>query len=249
MKVSFWGEIVSIGEILQSPVMFDPIIKSPAPVTLVGGGEATPEDLQKALNLAPTCVAADGGAVLADRSGVTLDALIGDFDSVGEDLLAAVPPTVVHHVAEQDSTDFEKALTRISAPVVVGVGFLGKRVDHQLAAFHTLMVCADRACVLLGPAEVVCLAPPQLSLPTQTGDIVSLFPLGAVRGDSTGLTWPIKGLCLAPGVQSGTSNRAEGPMTLSVDAPRLLLILPRRLMPDLVSALGAPHAARWSAPA
>ncbi len=227
--------------------MFDPIVRAPHPVTLVGGGDAKAEDLHKALSLAPTCVAADGGAALAHAADVKITALVGDFDSVDQAIIADLPHEVVHHIAEQDSTDFEKALRRISAPLVLGVGFLGKRVDHQLAAFHTLMACADRPCLLLGEEEVICLAPPRLAVPTKKTDVVSLFPLGEVMGRSSGLTWPIEGLRFEPGIQSGTSNRAEGPIELEFDGPKMLLILPRMLMPALVSALAAPHAARWPA--
>jgi len=225
--------------------MIEPILSDLHPVTLVGGGDATAHDLQKALKLAPQCVAVDSGADIAVAAGLSIAALIGDFDSVAENVMAQIPVEKQHHIAEQDSTDFEKALTRVQAPVLIGVGFMGGRVDHQLAAFHTLLSHPDRPCVLLGAQEVICLAPPSLALPTVSGDIVSLFPLDMVTGRSEGLFWPIDGLHLAPGVQSGTSNQATGPFKLEVDAPGLLVMLPRRLMPDLVAAFAQPEAARW----
>ncbi|MDF3414238.1 thiamine diphosphokinase [Sulfitobacter sp. M57] len=227
--------------------MFDPIVSSPDLVTLVGGGEATPQDLAEALTLAPVCVAVDGGAALALRCDVAPAAVIGDFDSVSDRDLAGVPAHRQHRIAEQDSTDFEKALSRVATPVVLGVGFLGGRVDHQLAAFHTLAARCERPCVLLGREEVVCLAPPAISLPTQVGDVVSLFPLAAVAGQSTGLEWPIQGLAFDPLTQIGTSNRATGPVTLQMQTAAMILILPRRLMPELLSALSQTATARWPA--
>jgi thiamine pyrophosphokinase len=227
--------------------MIEPILNVPHPVTLVGGGEATPQDLHKALTLAPVCVAVDGGADIALATGVSIAAVIGDFDSIPQNVMSRIPADRCHQITEQDSTDFEKALMRVHAPVLIGVGFLGGRVDHQLAAFHTLVAYPNRPCVLLGAQEVICLAPPSIRLPTGAGDIVSLFPMTDVAGRSTGLHWPIDGLQMAPDARSGTSNRALGPMLLEVDAPGMLLILPRRLMPDLVSALGRPEAARWPA--
>lgn len=229
--------------------MVEPLITSAAPITLVGGGEATAQDLHKVLRLAPICVAADGGATFALSERKKLAAVIGDFDSISADVLAEIPPGRQHHIAEQDSTDFEKALSRVSAPVVVGVGFLGGRVDHQLAVFHSLLNYAHCPCVLIGQNEVLCLAPPQVALPTEADDIVSLFPLTEVTGRSTGLVWPIDGLQMAPMGRSGTSNSALGPMTLEVDGPGMLLILPRKLMPALVAALAQPDVARWPAPA
>src|SRR5690606_23416689 len=124
------------------------IVHDKGPVTLVGGGQASAAELHKSLALAPPCVAADGGAVLASEAGVEVTAIIGDFDSVPEDVLAAIPPGRRHRITEQTSTDFEKALSRIAAPVVLGVGFTGGRLDHQLAAFHTLLAFAHQPCVL-----------------------------------------------------------------------------------------------------
>ena len=146
------------------------------PITLVGGGQATPEDLHEALTLSEGCVAADGGAALVLSQGVPLDALIGDFDSVTADQRAAVPAERQHHVTEQDSTDFEKALCRIVAPVVLGVGFLGGRMDHQMAALHVLLRYPERPCILIGAHELTFLAPPQIALPTKVEDVVSVFP-------------------------------------------------------------------------
>ena len=39
------------------------------------------------------------------------------------------------HLVDQDTTDFDKALRHIKAPVVIGAGFSGARTDHALAAF------------------------------------------------------------------------------------------------------------------
>lgn len=123
------------------------IVEAPEPITLIGGGEIATGALEEALALAPGLVAADGGAAAALAAGYRPQAVIGDFDSLSEDVRAQLPPDSLHPVAEQDSTDFDKALRSIAAPAVLAVGFLGARVDHQLAAFSTLVQghgCADR---------------------------------------------------------------------------------------------------------
>lgn len=217
------------------------------PVTLLGGGQASPTDVAEAMALAPTCVAADGGAELASRAGVSLAAVIGDFDSVSPETLALTPPEKRFHIAEQDSTDFDKALRHIVAPVTVGVGFLGARLDHQLAALNVLATYPDRPCVLLGATEIVFLCPPTFALDTQAGDVVSLFPLGPVTGTSSGLQWEIDGLHLDPMGQTSTSNAARGPLSLAVDRPALVLMLPRAYLGAAVRTLAAaPLPARWT---
>lgn len=229
------------------PIVHDiaPIVHTLHPITLVGGGQATPEDLHTSLNFAPLCVAADGGAALALRAGVELAAVIGDFDSIPADILAQVPRARQHHIAEQDSTDFEKALLRIDAPLILGVGFCGARVDHQLAAFHTLVKFAHQPCVLLAEDELIFLAPPDMTLPSIRGDTISLFPMATVSGRSTGLEWPIDGLEFKLGYQSGTSNRAHGPVRIEMDGPGMLMIVPRRLIQPVVEHLSWQAHARW----
>lgn len=212
---------------------------------LVGGGPAGAAGLRLLARIAPCVVAADGGARAALAAGLLPEAVIGDLDSLDAASRAAIAPERIHLVAEQDSTDFDKALRSISAPVVLGAGFLGARRDHELACLNALVRHADRPCVLVGRSEVILHLPPVLDLPLGAGDAVSLFPLRAVTGRSRGLHWPIDGLAFAPDGRIGTSNRATGPVHLAMDGPGMLAILPRRVLRPLVAALG--RAARWPA--
>ena len=97
-------------------------------MTLVGGGKATAADLNEALALAPSCFAADGGADLVHQQGVELTAVFGDMDSISDAARSHILDERFHHIAEQDSTDFDKALRNISATAIVGVGFLGGQI-------------------------------------------------------------------------------------------------------------------------
>ncbi|MBY5933080.1 thiamine diphosphokinase [Tateyamaria omphalii] len=228
--------------------MTSPIVHSSDPVGLFGGGEATFADVAEVRALASRFVAADGGAALAVQAGLSLDAVIGDFDSISAEILAQIPSARQHPIAEQDSTDFDKALRHILAPVVVAVGFLGGRVDHQLGCLSVLARHPDRVCILLGPYEIVMLCPPRLDLRTELGDVVSLVPLAPVQGTSTGLRWQIDGLHFDPIERIGTSNEAVGPVTLTMNAPSMILIAPRRCLGAVTQALLQPGPdARWPA--
>jgi len=225
-----------------------PVLSSDGPVVLVGGGPVTAQDLADAgadvgadvgADARPV-VAADGGADRALALGVRPVAVIGDMDSLSADARAALGDAV-HPVAEQDSTDFEKCLARIAAPLVLAVGFGGGRLDHALAVFNALARHPARRCVVLAAREVVTLAPPRIALDLEPGTRVSLFPMCGVTGRSRGLHWPIDGIGFAPGGAIGTSNRAEGPVDLAMDAPGMLLMLPRRCLGGLLAGLaGAP---------
>ena len=221
-----------------NPGMTAPIVQISQPVTLIGGGWLGRNDLRLALERAPYLVAADSGAARALAAGHVPKAVIGDFDSLAAGERARIPHGDLFAIREQDSTDFDKALRNIAAPVVLGVGFLGGRADHQLAAFNTLVRRADRPCVLLGPREVVFHAPAgrRLSLALAAGARVSLFPMAPVAGRSTGLVWPIEGLAFAPAGRIGTSNAATGPVSLTFDGAGMLVMLGRA---DLGAAIAA----------
>ena len=202
----------------------------------------TDADLALALAHAPVLVAADGGAVPALAAGHVPQAVIGDFDSIPEDAIARIPEDRLHRIAEQDSTDFDKALRSISAPLILAVGFLGERLDHQLAALNVLVRQASQPCMLIGRAEVVFHLPPAFEIDLVEGDPVSLFPMRPVEGRSHGLEWPIDGLHFAPGERVGTSNRALGPVRIDMAGPGMLVMLPRSAFDGAVSALARPLA-------
>jgi thiamine pyrophosphokinase len=222
------------------------IVRENQPIALIGGATVAPERLSAALSHASQVVAADGGADTALAAGLSLRAVIGDFDSISAVARARLPDSVLHPMADQDTTDFEKCLAHVGAPLLIGVGFTGDRLDHQMAACTALVRHAAQRCILLGEVDLMFLCPPALSLPLEAGCRVSLFPMGAVEGASDGLRWPINGLRLAPDGRIGTSNIAEGPVRLEVTAPKLLVILPAETL-DLVAPALQAAPATWGA--
>lgn len=211
------------------------IVHSPAGVTLVGGGALNPACLAEALTLAPLLAAADSGADRVLALGHRPQAVIGDLDSISDQARGLLDGRI-HHVGEQDSTDFEKCLTRIAAPFVLALGFVGPRLDHTMAVFNAL-TRARLPCLVLGDEDVTFLAPPELALELPVGTRLSLFPMGGVTGESRGLRWPIEGIPFAPDGLIGTSNITTAPQVrLAFSAPRMLVMLPR---PHLAAALRA----------
>ncbi|MEO1292618.1 MAG: thiamine diphosphokinase [Pseudomonadota bacterium] len=207
------------------------------PVTLIGGGAVDADGLATARALAPSVVAADGGA--DHFTPGSIHGVIGDMDSITDPAGWQASPTPFIPLAEQDSTDFEKCLYSVAAPLVIGLGFLGCRLDHSLAALHVLLRYAHRRVVLVGEGEAVFLLPPTLSLTMAPGALVSLVPLRPVTATaSEGLRWPVDGFTFELGRQSGTSNEliAER-LGLEVAAPGLLAMVERRYLPAVSEAL------------
>lgn len=208
-------------------------------VTLLGDGPAEPDDVTRAYRLAPTIVAADGGAKHAHSLGLPIKHIVGDLDSLTSHELWRKSGTKIHRIPEQDSTDFEKCLYTIHADFYLGVGFLGQRLDHSLACLSALVSNRDRAVLLLGETDVVFHVPERFGLDLAAATRVSLYPMLPVRGiGSEGLRWPIAGLDFAPGRRIGTSNAAlGGRMSVELDGPGMLMILPARHLEAVAAAL------------
>ncbi|WP_363241076.1 thiamine diphosphokinase [Limimaricola sp.] len=214
------------------------------PVLLVGGAGVDSSALRELAVPGRKVVAADAGADAVLAAGLSPEAVIGDLDSISTKAADQLSDRL-HRVEEQVTTDFDKALRHVAAPLVIAAGFTGGRIDHELAVLHGLVCHPDRPCVVVGAETLVFLAPPSLELSLPEGSAFSLFPFGAVMAASEGLRWPTDGLAMAPDRAIGTSNAVCGPVRLRPDAPCLLVILPRSALPVVVAAM--PVAARWPA--
>jgi thiamine pyrophosphokinase len=213
------------------------IVQSSGGITLVGGAPFSATLFRVAHQRAPVIVAADGGADRILALGLRPEAVIGDMDSISDAARIALGADRLHQIAEQDTTDFDKALRSVDSAFVIALGFMGARVDHGLAVFSTL-VQSRTPCILLGTHDIVFHAPPRLSIDLRKGDRFSLFPMAPVTGTSRGLEWPIDGLDFAPDRRIGTSNRvAGGPVQIALSGPGMLCILPRRRLDQVLTAL------------
>ncbi len=237
-------------KIVQNPC----IVYDLDPILLVGGAEVSVTSMKFLTSYTGKVVGADGGITHILHAGRDPEAVIGDFDSLPEMLRSSLPVDCLHHISEQNSTDFEKCLTRIDAPLVLALGFTGGRLDHELAALHVLLAFPERRCILIGEEDVLFLAPPQFNIDLPAGCRFSVMPLAPVRAKSDGLRWPLGGLEYAPGLRIGTSNEViagpgDIPVSLSVDRPSMLVILPREHLDLAVkSLLAAPESgAHWPA--
>jgi thiamine pyrophosphokinase len=222
--------------------MSEILFSSRTPVTIVGGGPVEGAEIAELMAIAPGLVAADGGAAAALKAGVMPQAVIGDYDSIDTVSRAAIPAARQHVINAQDSTDFDKVLAAVEAPLFLGLGFLGGRLDHELAVLSSLVQRAGKNVVLLGCEDLVFHHPAAagaLKLDLEPGTRFSLFPLRPVTGTSRGLHWPIDGLNLAPGGAIGTSNRvAGGPVELTFHNDGMLVILPRSCLAAVLTARG-----------
>ena len=216
--------------------MFRPILSCERPVTLVGGGEGSVELLNNALRFAPTLVAADGGARLALSAGHRPRAVVGDFDSLGDIDLDGLE---LVSLPDQNFTDFHKCLRAVEAPLFIGVGFLGGRIDHQLAAFSVLL--GDlRPVVLVSQRELAFVAPRKLMLELPLNSALALYPLISARLTTRGLLYPLDNAEVAPDGLISTSNEVVGRVEIETDRHAILVTAPLAALETVIGALSVP---------
>jgi thiamine pyrophosphokinase len=220
-----------------------PIVSSMATIILIGGADPAADALTVALKWGKTVACADGGANHALWAELNPVAVIGDMDSISDAARDAYGD-VLHPITDQDSTDFDKALRHIDAPLILGVGFSGARLDHELGSMTVLVRHPERRCILIGDDTITLVCPSKITLDLPMGSAVSLYPMADVGCDSAGLRWPTTGLRFAPDSRVGTLNKVDGTVTLRPDAPKMLLILPRAALDATIAAL-LQDDARW----
>ncbi|MDJ0630850.1 MAG: thiamine diphosphokinase [Rhodobacter sp.] len=199
------------------------------PKTLVGGAPFTAVALHEALAFAPRIVAVDGGANRLRQLDITPDLVIGDMDSISDQIKAWVGSSRLVQDSDTDTTDFEKAIASVQAPFLLAVGFTGGRMDHSLAVINTLARNFNKRILLLSGRDVIFLSPRTIQMELPAGTRISFFPMGDVRGASHGLRWELDHVPFSPTGKISTSNQTTGSLvSLSFDADKMIVILPRR---------------------
>jgi thiamine pyrophosphokinase len=156
-------------------------------------------------------LAADGGLRTALSCGLRPQAVIGDMDSAND--LDQLPDDIRQiKLSGQDDTDFEKSLGVISAPLIIGIGFLDGRFDHSLAALDALArLPHDRPVLLVGGDDVLLRLRGDFEMTLPLASRFSVWPLGRQHFlRSHGLEWPLDDVTMALGKRTGTSNRVIG---------------------------------------
>ena len=215
---------------------------------VVGDGEAPDRSELDAVwpgwdDDAAVVVAADGGARLAERLGLPIDAWVGDGDSLDEPAIErlAAAGVEVRRVGEaKDESDLELALLEAidrGATEVTIVGGTGGRLDHTLANIGLLghprldarparlLDARTRIGLVTGPGPDG--EPVESVLRGEAGDIVSLLPQSEiVEGVTTaGLEYPLRDEPLKAGPARGLSNvRVAQVARVTIRTGRLLVV-------------------------
>lgn len=187
---------------------------------ILAGGELEPTERLRALAAeADLVIAADGGLRHARALGVTPARIVGDFDSVDAEVLAAWPDLPrERHPEEKDDLDLELAIAAARAAGAERlrlVGTLGGRFDQSLAA---LLIAARlraeglRVALDSGAEEVRLLgADDRSGIVAPAGTRFSLLALGdGARVSVAGARYELERAPLPLGVGLGLSNAVGG---------------------------------------
>ncbi|MBP1754357.1 MAG: hypothetical protein H6Q59_755 [Firmicutes bacterium] len=189
-------------------------------VLIITGGRTESELLKNLIDHEgySMIIAADHGLAAVDTLNILPDYIVGDFDSVPEELLkkyrdASVP--IETFPREKDKTDtqiaIELALAQQAEEIHL-IGATGSRLDHTLANIHLLLLplhSGINACIIDSNNKIY-LKQDNFSIHKrfQYGDYVSLLPFSEQVSDLTlkGFRYPLDGILLTAGSSLGISN-------------------------------------------
>ncbi|MEX0602009.1 MAG: thiamine diphosphokinase [Bacteroidota bacterium] len=174
-------------------------------------------------------VCADGGANTAARFNERPDLIIGDLDSIKATTVKKFSSVVTRRVADQNSTDLEKALAwviRKGYRRIDVVGATGGRPDHLAGNLSALGKFSRQASVrFIDDDGILTLVGSSCTFDAPPGTTISLIPLSRCEGIVTsGLRWELRNGVLELGFRESTSNIVKkSPVTINVRRGALLL--------------------------
>lgn len=191
-------------------------------------------------------ICADGGTNTALEAGIIPDLVMGDFDSIENDViekLSLEKTQFIKFSSEKDESDLElsvlKAATLTPSEIII-FGALGKRLDHILGNLMLLTIPLEagiKGYILEEDYEIHLIDNEnELELARGSSGIISLFPLSpVVQGVETwGLKYPLAKEDLFLGRSRGLSNEfSEDRAKIKIKEGKLLIIKTNNQAPRL----------------
>jgi len=178
-------------------------------------------------------IAADGGVRHCLESGLQPSVVIGDFDSLDNSDIFALENSgteIIRFPRRKDYTDLELAINHaagLGVGEIVIVAALGARWDQTIGNIMIpTLLPSIRITLLDGPQEIHYIySGERFEITGQSGDIVSLIPLGGdVSGVTTeGLEYSLKDERLPFGSTRGVSNILLGELGVIFTKSGILL--------------------------
>ena len=192
--------------------------------------------IQAAAERADLVVAADGGARFALAAGIVPDLIVGDMDSLGEDLAQEIErrgAELERHPVRKDKMDGHLAVLAARERGATAAEFVcaaGGRAGAVFALPHILLAAERlglRSSAVAHWGRMFVVEIGSRDVKGMVGDSVSVFPLA---GQATGVTlegmgYPLANATLEPGDTLGFHNELVGGQAkVSVEGGSLLVV-------------------------
>jgi thiamine pyrophosphokinase len=192
--------------------------------------------IQAVAGRADFVVAADGGARFALAAGIVPDLIVGDMDSLGEDLAQEIEDRgaeLERHPARKDKMDGHLAVFAARERGATAADFVctaGGKPGAIFALPHILLAAERqdlRSCAVADWGRTFVVEAGSRAVEGVAGDSVSVFPLAGLATGVTleGMSYPLTNAVLEPGDTLGFHNElVGGEARVSVDGGALLVV-------------------------
>lgn len=211
-------------------------------VLIVNGGSLTAEFFCRQYDVfAPDCViAVDGALELFYRTGRRVTHIVGDFDTVSDEILQCYQDekyVIERHVPEKDETDSELAMELalgMKPDEIMVLGAMGYRMDHALANLQLLYrpLTEGCRCRVIDEYNEICLIDSRMEFEAdECYRYLSFLPytdrVTGVRFE--GVKYPLSGYDMKKGVMPGfcVSNEITGHAKVTIDDGILICVRSR----------------------
>ena len=203
-------------------------------VIVVNGNLSKVPKLKKFLHETDLLICADGAAEHVYKQDIIPHVIIGDLDSIPNNIKKFYESKDVLFQTfsqEKDFTDTELAITYAldhGSEELLICGLLGDRVDHILSnVFYLSKIAQKVPCTIIEGCSNLYFSYNNISIEGKIGDEISLIPFqDDCKGITTeGLYYPLKNEVLKYGSTRGISNFFINPScTISFKSGNLLII-------------------------
>ena len=202
----------------------------------LNGSTESSDLLRRVAGCADLVVAADGGARYALKAGVVPDLVVGDMDSLGEDLALEVErrgAALERHPARKDKMDGQLAVLAARERGATAADLLcagGGRLGALFAVPHILLAAERiglRSTVVADRVRMFVVEAGYRTVEGEPRESISIFPLSGPAAGVTleGMEYPLQNASLEPGDTLGFHNELIGrEATVSVRKGAVLVV-------------------------
>ncbi len=179
-------------------------------------------------------IAADSGLAHANRLGIKVDYILGDYDSVKPEILEMYEGSTetVTYPSEKDFTDTHLAVLRAinsGAEIIDLIGATGSRLDHTMTNIFVMKAALDAEvkCAIYDAHNKIYLADGNVCVKRcgQYGDYISFAPMTEEAVLSlSGVKYPLDSYVLKQGLSLCQSNEITAE-TANINVSRGIIII------------------------